>query len=821
MPSLPKAGAQLELDTSAWDSAYKGAMADAAKLDATINDLGGTVDLKVTVTDSELVNAAGLVDNLNATATTRVSVDEAELDEAIDLLNDIKNLSIIDVVLNLTDASLNVLSTLEGLPGLGQLISNDNANAILSVGSGVANPKELAIAQDLFANNMVESVEAGALLINQLKSLGVEGPAALEEAANSAVNAQQAFLAVGQEADANQIILAQNQLVITGLADSYTEASDIIAKGIDAGLNTGDDFLDTITEYSNNFANAGASAEEFLSILNTGLESGFGNTDRVADLFRETTLRGLNPDETAAQDALKAIGLENETAAMQAGETTAVAWFQSVIDTIKAEENSGKQQTFAADIFGTQAEDQTVMGALGIDTVDATFDTIEGRAAEVATLLNSTVGNAFTELFNTINLEAAELLSDDTLNLDQKLQDIKTAIQVTVDELQSGKSLGEAIEVGFKIEGVDEFIGNFERIVGNLTIAFLEVVANIQDIAGKDSSSTRGEIARLAEGQLAFDLQLANADEVSGIISQAINRGVSLEETWAGLETAANEALSGGNFEGALNILEGFTQHATKNGASAETIAGFTDQFTSQLQTAFDTSIASGDFDVAKKISDAQGDPTAYTDALKGKFGFDAAAFDQMAADFATGMETAIIAENPTPAQWFEGFKPTEEVTTAISDFDGDVTEAVNNAALMTGLASQEMINAFSAITDGVTTADEEIAMAITGNTMTASFEAMSASADQNVEATKASFKGLLATVSQVDVAMSAFFNGIMAKVSAVNSAIEGIGTVPTTGGGGGNNTTNNINVNQTNNVQGNAQNVQTGYAIAEAIRTV
>jgi hypothetical protein len=129
------------------------------------------------------------------------------------------------------------------------------------------------------------------------------------------------------------------------------------------------------------------------------------------------------------------------------------------------------------------------------------------------------------------------------------------------------------------------------------------------------------------------------------------------------------------------------------------------------------------------------------------------------------------------------------------------------------------MINAFSAITDGVTTADEQIAMAITGNTMTASFDAMSMSAEQNVEATKLSFKGLLATVSQVDVAMSAFFNGIMAKVSAVNSAIEGIGTVPTTGGGGGNTTNNTVVVNQTNNVQGNAEGMQPGYQIARAIR--
>lgn len=154
----------------------------------------------------------------------------------------------------------------------------------------------------------------------------------------------------------------------------------------------------------------------------------------------------------------------------------------------------------------------------------------------------------------------------------------------------------------------------------------------------------------------------------------------------------------------------------------------------------------------------------------------------------------------------------------AVVTLDASIDDAMTNASLVTSLASQEMIDALSAMSDGVVTADEEIAMAVTGNTMTTSFETMASSATANAEITKAAFKGILATVSQVDVAMSAFFNGIMAKVSAVNSAIEGIGTVPT-GGGGGNTTVNNVNVSQTNNVQSNAQAAASGYALGAQIR--
>jgi hypothetical protein len=67
-------------------------------------------------------------------------------------------------------------------------------------------------------------------------------------------------------------------------------------------------------------------------------------------------------------------------------------------------------------------------------------------------------------------------------------------------------------------------------------------------------------------------------------------------------------------------------------------------------------------------------------------------------------------------------------------------------------------------------------------------------------------------------VAMSAFFNGIMAKVGAVNSAIEGIGTVPTGGGGGTTNNTS-ITVNNNTSTQSQAQAEGLGYQFAAQIR--
>lgn len=69
------------------------------------------------------------------------------------------------------------------------------------------------------------------------------------------------------------------------------ESTDLVAKGLQMGLNYADDFTDTVNEYSPTFKDAGISADAMLSTLNAGMENGAFNTDKVADAVKEFQLR--------------------------------------------------------------------------------------------------------------------------------------------------------------------------------------------------------------------------------------------------------------------------------------------------------------------------------------------------------------------------------------------------------------------------------------------------------------------------------------------------------------------------------------------------
>lgn len=824
MPTLPKAGAQLELDTSAWDSAFKGVMADAGKIDG----LDPTV--KVNVDDTDIKTAVDLAANLDSSTSMKVNVDDVELSNASDQIETLSTLTAIDLAINIAGTAKGFFDSLGRFSGVGGILELDDALATIEARTGRMIPNAEKLISDLYTSGWGESRTQIADVITQADQLKI----AQDDLASATETAFQVAAVTG--ADVNQVLNTMDTMVKSGITPSYQAAGDVIVTGFQNGLNKSDDLLDSLGEYATKLGTMEISAEGALAILNSGLDQGVLNTDFLSDSIREFGIRlgEISTDENIAAafeqlDELSDIDLAASLDAYEAGELTGDQFMQGIFDSI-AQANEADPETantLVVALFGTQAEDlgAEIWGNLSTDA-DAAFGDIEGRAEEAGNAASDSLGVIADSFLRNIEQMAVDLLSSDSLDLDTKLDDLKKKIQEATTTLASGGSVGDAIEIVFGIEGVDTALSNIERVFGQFTIALLEIVATIQDPTGLGDADkgTRAEIARLSTQQLPFDLKLANADELDTIFNQAYNRGVTLQDASDSLTTALDELMAEGDYEQLINLVDAIEN---SEGATPEAIAAFQTKYIDPLSQVFDDAIANGDFDLAKKISDAQNDPTAYTDAIKGEFGFDAAAFDASVASFNTGMETAIAAENPTADMlWASLWEVPEEVTTSISNFETTTDQAMTNAALVTSLASDEMILLLQAMEDGFISAEEAVALAdagietsITGNTITASFDAMSTSATENSLATVAAFQKVLATVSSVDASMSAFFNGVMAKVSAVNSAIEGIGTVPSTGGGGGSTTVNNVNVNNTVNTQSPAQAAQAGYQMGAIVR--
>ena len=143
------------------------------------------------------------------------------------------------------------------------------------------------IVKDLFAHGMVTSVgEAEDAVKDVVNSFGTLTNSSDWGTLSNNLVAISQHGGVDMRDAANASSQAMKAMGLTGI-----EATDLIAQGLQDGLNKNDDFLDTVNEYAPTFQDAGISAGGMLAILNEGMAAGAFNTDKVADAVKEFQLR--------------------------------------------------------------------------------------------------------------------------------------------------------------------------------------------------------------------------------------------------------------------------------------------------------------------------------------------------------------------------------------------------------------------------------------------------------------------------------------------------------------------------------------------------
>lgn len=794
MPVYPKAGVSIAAESSDFDAVYKRILKDAGVLDSLAPSIKPTVD------DADLKQAAGLVNDLNQNTSTKANVDDSEVKSLKEKLDDLRNISAIDLAINIAGNAQGFIEGLGRFSGVGGLLEMDGALALIQARTGKMIPDAEKLINDLYKNGWGESKTQIAGVVAQAAQLGLEG-----DALEAAVLATLQVVSV-TGGDATETM---NKLDGAAKANgkTFTEMADLFVTGFQNGDDKADDLLDTLSEYGTTFSNFKLSAEGAMAFLDSGLNNGVFNSDVLADSVRELGIRlaSIGTDENVTKafedlDKLSDIDLAGMLDGYKAGTVTGDEMLQGIIDSLGdvAATDPATATTLGASIVGTQLEDMGISVFTKLSTdADAAFGDIEGRAETAGNAISATLAVTVDTFLRGVEQMATDFLSSDAIDLDGKIEVLKTQLATALSTMTSGGSLGDALELGFGITGVDAALANIGRVFGQFTLTLLEIVAAIQDPLGINDADagTHGQIATMATQQLPFDLSVANPDEFDAIFTQAAQRGVSLSDMGTALGTAMETSIADGDFSRANAILA----EMILNAPDAATIQPFVDKYTALIDEA-----------MAAEPPPAQED--GWWSRLKPPTDFDSLK--------TTGGGSAAKGTN-----WWETINVSPETITSLDKADEavvtlekDVDTAMTNAALATGLASDSMIATLAAMSDGVVTADEEIAMAITGNTMTASFDAMSVSADLNAELTKASFMSILATVSSVDARLTTFFHGVMAKVGIANDAILNIGVVPP-GGGGGNTTNNNIVVTNTTNTQTPAQAEGLGYRFAAQIR--
>lgn len=240
------------------------------------------------------------------------------------------------------------------------------------------------VAREVFGNNFGESVEdVGQSIIEvrqQMKGLSEEE---LAGATESALALRDAFgFEVTESTNAANTLMEKFGL-------TSQQAFDFITKGQQAGLNTSGDFLETITEYGGLMGDNGFAAEEFFSLMESGLQGGVLGTDKAIDAFKEFgiiiqtipdtlvgpdgALRGVIPDEEINRifDGLKD------------GSVTVQDAFSSLMPVLQGIEDPIQQNALGVAMFGTMWEDMGADAMLALSTTSTGLSDMEGATTSL------------------------------------------------------------------------------------------------------------------------------------------------------------------------------------------------------------------------------------------------------------------------------------------------------------------------------------------------------------------------------------------------------------------------------------------------------
>lgn len=186
-------------------------------------------------------------------------------------------------------------------------------------------------------------------------------------------------------------VRAVSALMTNGLAKDSAHAFDLITKAGQGSANKADDLVDSVSEYSSGWKNAGISAELALALIEQSTDNGADSSDRAADSLREFGRRVTEEGDTIIE-SIDNIGLSGRDMydAFKRGGPDAEAAFDQVFDKIRSIEDPVARNNAAMSLLGDTAGD--FIGTLAQwDPSNAlrSFGDVSGAAQEASDTIGS------------------------------------------------------------------------------------------------------------------------------------------------------------------------------------------------------------------------------------------------------------------------------------------------------------------------------------------------------------------------------------------------------------------------------------------------
>lgn len=270
-----------------------------------------------------------------------------------------------------------------------------------------------ALAGKLYAENWGESVEEiGETLRDVARADITDGTAAgLEDITRRAQIMGDVF---GQ--DVKGSIEAVQQMIRTGLVPDAKAGFDLLAAGIQGGVDKAEDLNDTFVEYGTQFRALGLTGAEAMGLMNQALKGGARDADTAADALKEFTLIGKDLSKTAdIEAALKPLGMSGKQfqTDVAAGGDKASAAIGALLNKLQTVKDPIQQNAIATALFGTKAEDlQKALFSMDLDSAAAEFSNVAGSIDKAGEAIGQS-DSAKIEGFKRSAMAAAQALAAD------------------------------------------------------------------------------------------------------------------------------------------------------------------------------------------------------------------------------------------------------------------------------------------------------------------------------------------------------------------------------------------------------------------------
>lgn len=301
------------------------------------------------------IKIAGKVDKSLGTSTKEANKQLATIQKAANKVSTVMTAGLAAM----GTGAIAATKYLTDLGGEWQTATNQVAAATGAAGAELENLRD--VMENVYADNFGEDVadvaDAVALVNRNMANLDQNG---LTAATEGALALRDAF-----EYDVEESTRAA-EAIRKNFGASAEDAFSLIAAGAQNGLDYSGELIDTINEYSSQFAKLGFDADGMFNILQAGADGTAWNLDKVGDAIKEFSIRAIDGSDTTVE-AFTSLGYNAEElmATFAAGGEGANDAFFDVLDTLMAVDDQVERDALGVALFGTQWED------LGVEAMEA------------------------------------------------------------------------------------------------------------------------------------------------------------------------------------------------------------------------------------------------------------------------------------------------------------------------------------------------------------------------------------------------------------------------------------------------------------------